>query len=82
MIYDCIAGAYTPVTMEGNLIVDGILASCYAFFDHDVAHFGMTPLRWFPGVTECFFGEDEGIPSYVNILAHMGQLVVPKNHFF
>ena len=82
MIYNCIAGAYTPLTMEGNLIVDGILASCYAFFDHDVAHFGMAPLRWHPGMTEWFFGEDEGISSYVEILAHMGQWVVPKAHCF
>ena len=31
-------GAYTPVTVEGNIAVDGVLASCYAFADHDLAH--------------------------------------------
>ena len=23
-------GAYAPITMEGNIVVDGVLASCYA----------------------------------------------------
>ena len=37
-------GAYTPVTMNGNMMVDRVLASCYAFFDHDLAHITMTPI--------------------------------------
>ena len=79
LTYDCIPGAYVPVTMEGNLIVDGILASCYPSFDHDVLHFGMTPLRWFPGMTEWFFGEDDGVSGYIYTLAHMGLWVFPKD---
>ena len=45
-----IPGAFTPVTMEGNIVVDGVLASCYAFADHDLAHIGITPMRWFPDI--------------------------------
>ena len=80
LIYTCIPGAYVPVTMEGNLIVDGILASCYPSADHDVVHLVMAPLRWFPEITEWFLGEDDGITGYVKIIAHMSQSVVPKGY--
>ena len=43
-------GAFTPLTVDGNIIVDGVLASCYAFTNHDLAHIAMTPLRWFAEV--------------------------------
>ena len=28
-------GVFVPVTMEGNIMVDGVLAFCYASADHD-----------------------------------------------
>ena len=45
--------------MEGNIVVDGILASCYADYDHDLSHIGMTAMRWFPGILEWIFGIDK-----------------------
>ena len=41
-----------PLTAEGTIVVDGVLASCYASFDHDWAHLLTTPIRWFPGLFE------------------------------
>ena len=38
--------------MDGKIIVDGVLASCYAFANHDMAHTGMTPIGWFPEIIE------------------------------
>ena len=38
IIFLTIPGAFTPVTMEGNIIVDGVLTSCYASASHDLAH--------------------------------------------
>ena len=35
------------MTMEGNIIVDGVLASCYVSPDHDLAHIAMTPCDGF-----------------------------------
>ena len=47
------SGAYVPLVNEGNIVVDGVLASCYGSFNHDVAHIIMAPMRWFPGTMEC-----------------------------
>ena len=53
--------------MDGNIIVDGMLASCYAPFDNVLAHMFMAPTRWFPEVAEWIFGEDEGFSVYAKI---------------
>ena len=61
--------------MEGNIIVNGILASCYAIADHHLAHIGMTPIRWFPGIMNFVLGEDSGKLAYADIaegIGHMG----------
>ena len=51
-------------------MVDGILASCYASFDHNLAHLGMTPMRWFPDIVDSIFGENH---VYVNIAKNLGR---------
>lgn len=45
-------GAFCPITMEGTILVDGVLASCYAncsnfrgIDGHRVAHGGLLPIR-------------------------------------
>lgn len=39
-------GMVAPVTMEGNVIVDGVVSSCYAMIsDHEIAHMVFGPLR-------------------------------------
>ena len=73
----CPPGAYVPLTMEGTVLVDGVLASCYASFDHHLAHIAMTPIRWFPGVMEWIFGWDNGSPAYVNIIKDFGKWIIP-----
>ena len=65
-------GAYAPLTMEGNIIVDGVLASCYASTQHDLAHIGMAPMRWFPQIMELIFGENNGNHVYVKIAKEFG----------
>ena len=59
--------------MEGNIIVDGVLASCYAFGNHDMAHIGVSPIRWFPRLTKLIFGEDNGLTVYAQIAEEMVQ---------
>ena len=70
-----VKGAYTPLTMDCNIIVDSILASCYAYFDHDVANIGMTPMQWYPEVMDWIIGKDKESPGYVNLLSDVDKLV-------
>ena len=70
-------GAYVPSTANGKIVVDGVLASCYASFDHDLAHIGMAPIRWFPEVIELMFGEDKESACFLKIAKDIGRWVLP-----
>ena len=70
-------GAFTPLTMEGNIIVNGVLASCYATVDHDVAHVGVIPIRWFPRIMDFIFGENNGFSIFAITAEDMAQWMSP-----
>lgn len=41
-------GVYAPLTLQGNIIVDGVVASCYAIInDQNIAHWAFFPVRAF-----------------------------------
>ena len=67
------------MTKEGTITVNGVLASCYASFDHDVAHIGLTPIQWFPEIVEWLFGEDGGFQAFPRIAMETGRLILPNN---
>ena len=75
-----LAGAYVPLTCTGNIVVDGVLASCYASFDHDMAHFAITPMQWFPDIIEWIFGGHNAMHTYVSIVKSVGRYVIPNNY--
>ena len=54
--------------MDGAIMVDGVLASCYASADHDLAHIVMTPIRWFPEMIDWIFEQKNGNLGYTDIL--------------
>ena len=56
IVYALFLGAYVPLTTEGNIMVNGVLASCYPAADHDLAYFAMKPIQWFPDTIEWIFG--------------------------
>ena len=66
-----------PLTKEGTIIVEGVLASCYPSVDHDVAHFAVTPMRWFSGVTDWMLGAQDGVPVYVKTCEQVAQWMFP-----
>ena len=41
-------GIWTPLTMEGTLLVDGLLASSYASFSHHASDMALAPIKMFP----------------------------------
>ena len=74
----CFSGAFVPLTKEGNILVDGILASCYASFDHDIQHIVMKPLLWFPSIMDQLLGEEKSMHAYVTLLQHIGGMMPLK----
>ena len=70
-----------PLTMEGNIVVDGVLASCYASCDHDVANWAMSPLKWFPEMLNWIFDGAEGM-GFVDIAKHLGKPVLPSGKLY
>ena len=69
-------GAYVPLTTEGNIVADGVLASCYPSVDHDMSHLSMTPIRWFPDIIQWIFGEEDGFLTFVRISEELGKLIL------
>ena len=62
-------------------MVDKALASCYPSVDHDLAHIGMTPIRWFPEIIEWIFGDHNGSSVFVIISEELSKLVMPDGKF-
>ncbi|KAL6260171.1 hypothetical protein P5V15_007705 [Pogonomyrmex californicus] len=58
-------GVYAPLTMEGTLVVDDVVASCYAVVNsQSVAHYSFLPLRLWHSVAS-FFVQRLGEPQQV-----------------
>ena len=71
-----------PLTGDGNIVVDGILASCYASFDHDLAHIAMTPMKWFPDFIEWIIGDNNGMQGYLSIAKELGRYLMPNEYLY
>ena len=80
--YPIYLGAFVPLTKEGVIVVDGVLASWYGSFDHDVAHLAMTPIQWFPDILEWIFGEENGSSGYVDIAIGFGRMKAPFTQLY
>ena len=63
--------------MEGNIVVDGVLASCYGIFDHDLGHIAMTPMRWFPRMMNWMFGSESEVHGSLEMAMYIGYLTNP-----
>ena len=63
-------------------MVDGVLTSCYAFFDHDLSHIAMAPMQWFPVIVEWLFGKDNGSSDYIDITKYVGRMLLPHGSTF
>lgn len=79
-------GVFAPLTRAGNLVVDGVLASCYAVIDsQSIAHAAFAPVRWYYSLAASLGGSSEprtvwrptGVHWYPNLLYSLARLVVP-----
>ncbi|KAM4706134.1 sonic hedgehog protein [Rhinophrynus dorsalis] len=85
-------GAYAPVTAHGTVVIDGVLASCYAVIEeHSWAHMAFAPLRFGFGLSSILFpknsnssppppySQGEGIHWYSQILYQIGTWVLDSD---
>ena len=64
--------------MNGNIVVDDVLASCYAIVEHGIAQIVMKPIQWYPDVIEIVFGDENGVSAYINVAKTIGTWLLPQ----
>ncbi|XP_037613334.1 sonic hedgehog protein A [Sebastes umbrosus] len=71
-------GSFAPVTVQGTVVVDQVLASCYAVIeDHDLAHWSLAPIRLTHWVSSLLFTSqpaqsNDGVHWYSKMLYQLG----------
>ena len=87
------SGVFAPLTSAGNLVVDGVVASCYAVIDSQtLAHTAFAPLRWWsyvpavwPLASEVKSSiasneiADSGIHWYAKALYSLAEIALPSH---
>lgn len=72
------SGRFAPLTREGNIVVNSVVASCYAVIsDHDMAHLSFAPVRWLSYLHEWLFGFEQ--PSTARELSRQERLSEPMS---
>ncbi|XP_072234106.1 indian hedgehog B protein-like [Leuresthes tenuis] len=67
-------GAFAPLTWRGTVVVDGVVASCYAVVDqHWLAHWAFAPLRLMHSWTGNAGGHSDGMHWYSRLLLWLGR---------
>uniref|UniRef100_A0A8C2XU02 Hedgehog protein n=1 Tax=Cyclopterus lumpus TaxID=8103 RepID=A0A8C2XU02_CYCLU len=70
-------GAFAPLTQQGTLVVDGVVASCYAVVDqHALAHWAFSPLRLIHSWTGSTGSHRDGIHWYSRLLHWLGRMLL------
>ncbi|XP_063218456.1 indian hedgehog protein [Bacillus rossius redtenbacheri] len=77
-------GVYAPLTRHGTLVVDGVLASCYAVVrSQAVAHLALAPLRLAYNLRDAALrASPVGVHWYVRALYRTAQLLLPADMFY
>ncbi|KAM9827671.1 sonic hedgehog protein [Neosynchiropus ocellatus] len=71
-------GSFAPLTAQGTVVVDQVLASCYAVIeDHNLAHWALAPVRLAHWVSSLFHksqvsAQSDGVHWYSNVLYRLG----------
>ncbi|AWP12977.1 putative indian hedgehog B protein-like [Scophthalmus maximus] len=75
-------GLYAPLTQHGSIVVNGVLASCYAAVDnHHLAHWALAPLRFFYSLLGPSEPQTDGLHWYPWLLQKLGQMLLDAGHF-
>ncbi|XP_041805345.1 tiggy-winkle hedgehog protein-like [Chelmon rostratus] len=83
-------GSYAPVTSHGTIIVDQVLASCYAVVEaHDLAHWVLAPVRLWHSFLSLVgmvnelnsLHQADGVHWYPELLYHVGGWLLDSSSF-
>uniref|UniRef100_H3DGA3 Hedgehog protein n=1 Tax=Tetraodon nigroviridis TaxID=99883 RepID=H3DGA3_TETNG len=75
-------GLYAPLTEHGSIVVNGVLASCYAVVDsHHLAHWALAPLRFFYALMGPSGSQTDGLHWYPWLLQRLGTTLLDTEHF-
>ncbi len=75
-------GAFAPLTQQGTVVVDGVVASCYAVVDqHSLAHWAFSPLRLIHSWTGSTGSHSDWIHWYSRLLQWLGKLLLDSGRF-
>ncbi|XP_071391675.1 indian hedgehog B protein-like [Centroberyx affinis] len=75
-------GAFAPLTERGTVVVDGVVASCYAAVNrHSLAHWAFAPLRLMHRWTGSTGRHGNGLHWYSRLLHWLGRLLLDSEHF-
>lgn len=76
------SGLFAPLTHSGSIVVNGVLASCYAALDsHRLAHWVLAPLRFFYSLMGPSEAQSDGLHWYPRLLQRLGQTLLDARHF-
>jgi hypothetical protein len=85
-------GFYAPLTTEGNIVVDGVLTSCYGIINIEfIAHAAFAPVRavhWLLQYISLPFNyaidgsSSNGVHWYAEVLYDIGILIFDKSVIF
>lgn len=75
-------GLYAPLTQHGSIVVNGVLASCYAAVNnHHLAHWVLAPLRFFYSLMGPSEPQTDGLHWYPRLLQRLGRMLLDAGHF-
>ncbi|KAK5847474.1 hypothetical protein PBY51_016597 [Eleginops maclovinus] len=70
-------GVFAPLTQQGTLVVDGVVASCYAVVEqHALAHWAFSPLRLLHSWTGATGPQQDGVHWYSLLLDWLGRMLL------
>ena len=76
-------GVYAPLTRAGNVVVDNVLASCYAVVDsQNIAHAAFAPVRWYYSIKDATVSMLTSINMYSATAESVPRTLVTGVHWY